>query len=87
MLARPHVLRALEHHVLEQVGEARAALPLVSGPDLIADGDGIDRRVVILRDDHAQTIVQGRIRELQRRDLGGRLLGVHQARGRDQNRK
>jgi hypothetical protein len=43
-LAYAHVLRPLEHHVFEEVGEAGAALALVLRPDLIADADGIDRR-------------------------------------------
>jgi len=42
-LARAHIFRALEHHVLEQVGETRAALALIARANLITDRDGIKR--------------------------------------------
>ena len=87
MLARANVLRALEHHVFEKVSETCAPFPLVPRSDFIADGDGIDRRVMIFRDDDPQPIFERGVGELQRRDFGGGLLGRHEARRPDQNRK
>ena len=51
------VLRALEHHVLEQVREAGPAGPLVLRPDVIPDLRVDDRRRVILEEDdlHARS--------------------------------
>ena len=47
------VLRALEHHVLEEVREAGAARPLVLRADVVPDLGVHDRRRVILEQDHA----------------------------------
>ena len=56
MLARPDVLGALEHHVLEQVREAGAPLALVARADVVDDGDREHRRDVILGDDQPQAV-------------------------------
>ena len=64
------VLRALEHHVLEEVREPGAARPLVLRADVIPDRDVHDRRRVILGQDHAQPVRQRRdlVLELRRPD-------------------
>ncbi len=82
-LSHAHVLGALEHHVFEEVGEAGAALALILGAHLIANANRVYRRVVIFRDDHAETVIQMRVGELDGvagRGLGGgrRLLGKGQ---------
>ena len=66
------VLRALEHHVLEQVREAGAARLLVLRPDVIPDLGVHDRRRVILEQDHLQPVRQRghRVVELRRTDGG-----------------
>ena len=48
VLARSDVLGSLEHHVLEQVSEPRAARLLVGGPHVVGDRDRDGRRGVIL---------------------------------------
>jgi hypothetical protein len=55
---------ALEHHVLEEVREAGAALALIARADVVIDRDGEDRRRVIFRDDHAQPVFELRVSEL-----------------------
>ncbi len=50
--------RALEHHVLEKMGETAAAERLQTKTDLVIDADGDDRRGTVGRNDHAQTIGQ-----------------------------
>ena len=67
VLAGPDVLGALEHHVLEQMGEAGAALALVARADVVVDDDGEDRRRVVFGDDHAQAVLELGVGEL---DLG-----------------
>ena len=66
------VLRALEHHVLEQVREAGAARPLVLRADVVPDRHVHDRRRVILGEDHPQPVRQRRdlVLELGRTDRG-----------------
>ena len=68
------VLRALEHQVLEQVGEAGAALRLDAEADAVHHLDDDDRRGVVFADDDAQAVrqllVDDRHRERLRR--GGR---------------
>ena len=56
MLIGPHVLRSLEHQVLEQVREARAAGLLVLRSDVIPDRQVHDRRRVILEEDDLQPV-------------------------------
>ena len=58
MLAWPDVLGSLEHHVLEEMREPGAALPLVARTDVVVDGDREHRSGVILRDDHAQAVLE-----------------------------
>ena len=52
------VLRALEHHVLEQVREPGAVLRLDAEPDAVHHLDDHDRRGVVLADHHAQAVRQ-----------------------------
>src|SRR6266550_1871046 len=56
VLALLHVGRALEHHVLEQVREARAARPLVARAGVVPHVHRHDGRRVILRVDDAQAV-------------------------------
>ena len=60
VLIAGHVLRALEHHVLEEVREAGAARLLVGGPDVIPEVDRDERQPVVLGQDHAQPVRQRR---------------------------
>ena len=64
MLAGTDVLGALEHHVLEQVREPGAALALVARADVVVHRNREDRRGVILRDDHAQPVLEAGVGEL-----------------------
>ncbi len=50
------VFRTVEHQMLEEVGEAGAALGLILGADMIPDGDGDDRRFAVLVHDNAQAV-------------------------------
>ena len=59
------VLRALEHHVLEQVREAGAAGTLVLGPDVVPHFGVHDRRGVILEEHHLQPVRQRRHRVIE----------------------
>jgi hypothetical protein len=52
------VLRALEHHVLEQVGQPRAPRQLVSAPHVVPQVQRDDGERAILRQHHAQPVVQ-----------------------------
>ena len=47
---------ALEHHVLEEVREAAAALRLEAKADFIVDADGDDRRGGVGSDDDFQSV-------------------------------
>ena len=58
VLIRGNVLRALKHHVLEQMRKAGAAGLLVGGADVIPEVDGDERQPVVLRQDHPQPIRQ-----------------------------
>src|SRR5580693_3866602 len=49
---------ALKHHMLEQVGEAAAALRLKAKTNFVVDADGHHRRGCIRHDDHLQAIRQ-----------------------------
>ena len=86
MLAGADVLRALEHHVLEEMREAGAAGALVARADVVDDGDREDRRDVILGDDHAQAVLQLRVGELDRGQRDGGQRGGRAARERQQGR-
>ena len=59
--------RALEHHVLEEVGEPGGAGNLVARADLVPGLNGGDGAAVVLEDQNAEAIVE--------RGLGHRLLG------------
>ena len=52
------VLRTLEHHVFEQVREARAVLRLDAEPDPVIHPDRNRRRAVVRREHHLQPIRQ-----------------------------
>src|SRR4029077_6857910 len=67
VFARSHLLGALEHHVLEEMRKAGAALALVTGTDVVDDGDGEDRGDVILGHDEAQAVRELRVGKLDRR--------------------
>jgi len=63
VLGLADVLRALKHHMLEEVCEARAAFDFVARADIVIDSNRDDRRGVIFRQYHAQTIVELKLRE------------------------
>src|SRR5690606_4669915 len=67
-------LRAVEHQMLEQVRESGLALRLVFRADVVPDADGHDRRLPILVNDDAQTVVQREplVSQIQLRRAGGR---------------
>ena len=76
VLGLPDVRRALEHHVLEEVGEAGLALDLVLGADVVPDVDGDDGREVVLGDDQAQAVGQALVAEADDGDgHAERILG------------
>ena len=63
------VLRALEHHVLEEMREARASSHLIRGTDVIPEVHGHERQPVILGQDHVQPVAQRELVELQARNV------------------
>jgi hypothetical protein len=71
------VAAALEHEVLEQVGEAGAAGLLVPRADDVPQVDRHDRRQVVRRDDDAQPVGERPLVEADQRQSGGvQRLGV-----------
>ena len=56
------ILRALEHQVLEEVGEAGAAADFVLGAHVVPDVDSHDRCLVILVDDDREAVVEHALR-------------------------
>ena len=68
------VARALEHDVLEQVGEARLARDLVLRADVVPEVDRDDRCEVILGDDDAQAVVETLVAERDVGDGGGHAV-------------
>ena len=58
-LARPVGRRALEHHVLEEVGEAGAAARLVARAHPVPHLEGGHRTAMVLEEEHAQSVVEG----------------------------
>ncbi len=71
-----HVLGGLEHHVLEQVGEARTAHRVVLGADAVEDLDVDEGCGVIDRGHQLQPVGQGALLILEWRDHdGGGSLG------------
>ena len=71
-LARRDRLGALEHQMLEEMGNAGGAARLVGGADLVPDHLGDDRSAVIRDDQHVKTVAK---REFD--DAGARLGAVH----------
>jgi len=69
------VLAALEHQVLEQVGEAGAPGRLVLGTDVVPDVDRHDRRLAVGVHHHAQAVGQGEFLE-RNVHRGGRGRGL-----------
>jgi hypothetical protein len=69
------VLRAVEHQVLEQVGEAGAARRLVLAADVVPEVDRDDRGLAVGVHDHAQAVGQGELL-VGDRDAAGGGLGV-----------
>ena len=65
------VARALEHDVLEQVGEPGLAGDLVLGADVVPQVDGDDRSEMVFRDDDAQAIIEVLVAESDLRDGRG----------------
>jgi hypothetical protein len=65
------VSRALEHHVLEEVGEAGLARDLVLRADVVPEVDGDDRGQVVLGDDDPQAVVEVLVAEHDLGDGGG----------------
>ena len=63
VLAGADLLGPFEHHVFEQMREPGAALPLVTRADVVGDGDRVDGRGVVFRDDHAETVLELRVGE------------------------
>ena len=68
-------LRALEHHVLEEVGEPGLARLLVLRADVVPEVDRHDRGEVVLGDDDPQAIGKAVVAERDGRD-GGRHAGL-----------
>ena len=56
MLGLFHVVRALEHHVLEQMRKPGAVLALVARPDVVIDGDRDNRDGIVLIQHDAQAV-------------------------------
>ena len=71
MLGLGDVARALEHDVLEEVGEAGLARDLVLGADVVPEVDRDDRGEVVLGDDDPQAVVETLVAEGDLRDGGG----------------
>ena len=68
VLGLPDVRAALEHDVLEEVGEAGLAGDLVLAPDVVPDVDRDDGGEVILGDDEAQPVREALVGEPDGRD-------------------
>jgi hypothetical protein len=66
------VLGALEHHVLEEVGEAALARDLVAAADVVPDVDGDQRGGAVLVKDHLEAV--GELVALELDVHGGRGL-------------
>ena len=78
VLGLADVPRPLEHHVLEEVGEAGLALDLVLRPDVVPEVHGDDGRQAVDRDDQAEASREPLVGEGHGRDGGhraSRLLG------------
>ena len=66
------MLRALEHHVLEEVGEAGPARLLVFRAHVIPDVHRDDRRRMVFVQDHLQAVGERVLLERNGRDYAGR---------------
>ena len=64
------VLRALEHHVLEQVGKAGSTRLFVLRADLVHDVHGDDRRLVVLVKQDRQAVRKGVFLDFEQGNLG-----------------
>jgi hypothetical protein len=88
VLAVADVVRALEHHVLEQMGEAGATGSFVARADVVGDVQCDDRGAVILDELHAQAVGERDVGEF---DADGSGLGFafrgtgHASREQDKN--
>jgi hypothetical protein len=68
-----HVLRALKHHVLEEMRETCPAGLLVRRPDVIPEVHGHERKPVIFAQDHVQAVRQRELLVVNfQRAAGGR---------------
>src|SRR5690606_2986972 len=76
VLARLHIARAHEHHVLKKMRESREARALVAGTNVVPDVDGYYLRRIVLGENYAKPV--GELIRLQlqsRRILGGGTCG------------
>ena len=74
------VLRALEHQVLEEVGEAGAALRLAAHPHVVVDGHGDDGAGAVGQHEDAQPVAEPPALDGERGAGGSRRgLGRHEA--------
>ena len=67
--------------MFEQVRKTGAALAFVLGTHLVRDAYGIHRRVVVLGDEHSQTILKTRVGELDMGSFGRSLCQRHTSGG------
>ncbi len=67
-----HVLRALKHHVLEEVREPGAPLVLVGGTDVIPEIDRHHRQAALGAENDLEPVRQRVLLELQTRNIGRR---------------
>jgi hypothetical protein len=81
VLAIGDVLRSLEHHVLEEVGEAGAARLLVLRADVIPEIDSDDRGRLVLGEEDGQAVRQRVALDLELRALDRRRLRARRDRG------
>ncbi len=75
VLVLADVLRALKHHVLEQVGESRSSRNLVASADFVPDVDDDLGHPMVLVQDHLEAIRQYVFLERQPRQVGRGGLG------------
>src|SRR5208282_438415 len=83
------VLGALEHHVLEQMGETGASRGLVRGADVIPNVYSHQRQAVIFRENHFEAVIELIALELQlgnfqRGEFGGGSLRLEWSEGNQQ---
>ena len=65
-------LRAFEHQMFEEMGDARLAGRIVRGAVAVPDHVGDDRRAVVGNDDDIEAIVEGETRDMRRGRRGSR---------------